>query len=114
MQLEQIREPVVDELRRLDEVIVARLASDVVLVNQVSPYIVGAGGAPMSAALEARVSQRLGVPSTQGYGMTEVTAVLTLGFTPATMRPGSVGKLLPAVQMRVVDPATGHDMRYGQ
>jgi 4-coumarate--CoA ligase len=30
------------------------------------------------------------------------------------MRPGSVGKLLPAVQMRVVDPATGHDMRYGQ
>jgi acyl-CoA synthetase (AMP-forming)/AMP-acid ligase II len=76
--------------------------------------IVGAGGAPMSAALEARVSQRLGVPCTQGYGMTEVTAVLTLGFTPATMRPGSVGKLLPAVQMRVVDPATGHDMRYGQ
>jgi hypothetical protein len=34
MQLENIREPVADELRRLDQVIVARLASDVVLVNR--------------------------------------------------------------------------------
>ena len=76
--------------------------------------IVGAGGAPMSAALEARVSQRLGVPCTQGYGMTEVTAVLTLGMTPATMRAGSVGRPIPGLQMRVVDPATGQDLPRGQ
>jgi len=57
MQLEDIREPVADELRRLDQVIVARLASDVVLVNQVSQYIVGAGGKrlrPLSVLLAAR------------------------------------------------------------
>jgi octaprenyl-diphosphate synthase len=57
MQLENIREPVADELRRLDQVIVARLASDVVLVNQVSQYIVGAGGKrlrPLSVLLAAR------------------------------------------------------------
>jgi hypothetical protein len=35
MQLDKIREPVADELRSLDRLIVARLASDVVLVNQV-------------------------------------------------------------------------------
>jgi octaprenyl-diphosphate synthase len=57
MQLEQIRQPVANELRRLDEVIVARLASDVVLVNQVSQYIIGAGGKrlrPLSVLLAAR------------------------------------------------------------
>lgn len=76
--------------------------------------IVGAGGAPMSAALEARVAQRLGVPCTQGYGMTEVTAVMTLGWTTATMRTGSVGRPAPGVQMRVVDPASDQDLPCGQ
>jgi octaprenyl-diphosphate synthase len=57
MQLQSIREPVAQELRRLDEVIVERLASDVALVNQVSQYIVGAGGKrlrPLSVLLAAR------------------------------------------------------------
>ena len=57
MQLDTIREPVADELRSLDRLIVARLASDVVLVNQVSQYIIGAGGKrlrPLSVLLAAR------------------------------------------------------------
>jgi octaprenyl-diphosphate synthase len=57
MQLDKIREPVADELRSLDRLIVARLASDVVLVNQVSQYIIGAGGKrlrPLSVLLAAR------------------------------------------------------------
>ena len=57
MQLDKIRKPVADELRRLDQLIVARLASDVVLVNQVSQYIIGAGGKrlrPLSVLLAAR------------------------------------------------------------
>ena len=57
MQLDKIREPVAEELRRLDQLIVARLASDVVLVNQVSQYIIGAGGKrlrPLSVLLAAR------------------------------------------------------------
>ena len=56
MQLDTIREPVADELRSLDRLIVARLASDVVLVNQVSQYIIGAGGKrlrPLSVLLRA-------------------------------------------------------------
>jgi octaprenyl-diphosphate synthase len=57
MQLERIREPVADDLRRIDRVIVERLASDVVLVNQVAQYIVGGGGKrlrPLSVVLAAR------------------------------------------------------------
>ena len=57
MQLEDIRALVADDLRRVDEVIVERLASDVVLVNQISRYIVGGGGKrlrPLSVLLAAR------------------------------------------------------------
>jgi octaprenyl-diphosphate synthase len=57
MQLEHIRALVADDLRQVDQVIVERLASDVVLVNQVSQYIVGAGGKrlrPLSVLLAAR------------------------------------------------------------
>jgi octaprenyl-diphosphate synthase len=57
MQLENIRALVADDLRQMDQLIVERLASDVVLVNQISQYIVGAGGKrlrPLSVLLAAR------------------------------------------------------------
>ncbi|MCM2312902.1 MAG: octaprenyl diphosphate synthase [Steroidobacteraceae bacterium] len=57
MQLEHIRTLVADDLRRLDAVIADRLASDVVLVNQVAQYIVSAGGKrlrPLSVIVAAR------------------------------------------------------------
>jgi octaprenyl-diphosphate synthase len=57
MQLEQIRRPVADDLRRVDQTIVESLASDIVLVNQISQYIVGSGGKrlrPLSVVLAAR------------------------------------------------------------
>jgi len=63
MQLEQIRGPVIDDLRRVDETIVKRLASDIVLVNQVSQYIVGSGGKrlrPLSVVLAARACGHVG------------------------------------------------------
>jgi octaprenyl-diphosphate synthase len=57
MQLEEIRALVTDDLRSVDQIIVDRLASDVVLVNQISQYIVGGGGKrlrPLSVVLAAR------------------------------------------------------------
>ncbi len=63
MQLEQIRGPVADDLRLVDETIVKRLASDIVLVNQVSQYIVGSGGKrlrPLSVVLAARACGHAG------------------------------------------------------
>jgi octaprenyl-diphosphate synthase len=81
MQLEQIREPVADELRRLDEVIVARLASDVVLVNQVSQYIVGAGGKrlrPLSVVLAARACGYAGEQHVEAAAVIEFIHTATL------------------------------------
>jgi acyl-CoA synthetase (AMP-forming)/AMP-acid ligase II len=75
---------------------------------------IGAGGASSSAALEAKVSARLGRPCAQGFGMTEVVAVLTSGLTPATYRAGSVGVPIPGTALRVVDPASGRDLGRGE
>src|SRR5215510_5461611 len=41
---ESVKRLVADDLREVDQVIRKRLASDVVLVNQVAEYIVGSGG----------------------------------------------------------------------
>ena len=81
MQLDQIREPVADELRRLDEVIVARLASDVALVNQVSQYIIGAGGKrlrPLAVVLAARACGYRGAQHVEAAAIIEFIHTATL------------------------------------
>jgi octaprenyl-diphosphate synthase len=63
MQLDQIRAPVTEDLRRVDATIVRRLASDIVLVNQISHYIIGSGGKrlrPLSVVLSARACGHTG------------------------------------------------------
>jgi octaprenyl-diphosphate synthase len=57
MQLEEIRALVKEDLESVDQTIVQRLTSDVVLVNQISQYIIGGGGKrlrPLSVLLAAR------------------------------------------------------------
>ncbi len=81
MQLERIREPVADDLRRLDQLIVERLASDVVLVNQVSQYIIGAGGKrlrPLSVLLAARACGYQGVLHVEAAAVIEFIHTATL------------------------------------
>ncbi|RPI15711.1 MAG: octaprenyl diphosphate synthase [Lysobacterales bacterium] len=81
MQLERIREPVGDELRRLDAVIVERLASDVVLVNQVSRYIIGAGGKrlrPLAVLLAARACGYAGDRHVEAAAVIEFIHTATL------------------------------------
>jgi len=81
MLLERIREPVSQELGRLDEVIVDRLASDVVLVNQVSQYIIGAGGKrlrPLSVLLAARACGYTGSLHVEAAAIIEFIHTATL------------------------------------
>ena len=57
MPLEEIRSLVEDDLRRVDQVVVERLASDVALVNEIARYIMTGGGKrvrPLSVLLAAR------------------------------------------------------------
>jgi octaprenyl-diphosphate synthase len=81
MQLNRIREPVAEDLRRIDQVIVERLASDVVLVNQVAQYIIGAGGKrlrPLSVLLAARACGYTGHHHVEAAAIIEFIHTATL------------------------------------
>ena len=81
MQLEDIRALLADDLRRVDQVIVERLASDVVLVNQISQYIIGAGGKrlrPLSVLLAARACGYTGRHHVEAAAIIEFIHTATL------------------------------------
>jgi long-chain acyl-CoA synthetase len=66
------------------------------------------GSAPLSADVITRY-EAVGVPLFEGYGLTEAAPVITLNLTPtgpdswADPKPGSVGRPLPGVEVRLVD-----------
>lgn len=72
------------------------------------------GGAALPAAVQARAARRLDCACTQVYGLTEASACVAAGLSAPDLRPGSVGRLLPGTQCRVVDPASGSDLPRGQ
>jgi len=60
------------------------------------------GGAPTDPAV-IRAFGRLGIPVIEGYGLTEASPVLTLN-PPRRPRPGTVGKPLDGVTIRISEP----------
>ena len=60
------------------------------------------GGAPADPQLLAGL-EALGLKAREGYGLTETAPVLTLSPFDAPIRPGSCGKILPFVEMCVLD-----------
>src|SRR5205807_2473906 len=67
-----------------------------------SIYAIISGGEPLPATLREAFRQRFGVPLYEGYGLTETSPVVSLN-TPQVSRPGSVGKPVPGVQIRIAD-----------
>lgn len=59
------------------------------------------GGSKVDAALIAQ-ARKMGLPTYEGYGLSECASVVSLN-TPHNDKPGSVGKLLPHVQARIID-----------
>jgi long-chain acyl-CoA synthetase len=68
--------------------------------------LVVAGGEALGAPLAERFEQAFGLPLLEGYGLTETSPVVAVNV-PGQHRPGSVGRLLPWVEARVVDEAEG-------
>jgi long-chain acyl-CoA synthetase len=78
---------------------------------------VSSGTAPLPAALREEFEARFGVPVLQAYGQTEAFGGIAIESVKDVLagrrRPGSVGKPLPGVELRIVDDG-GLDVAVGQ
>jgi long-chain acyl-CoA synthetase len=88
--------------RALLELPAARLREALVTVR-----LCTAGGAPLAPELLNRFHDVTGLDLFEGYGMTETGPVLTSTLVSGRPKPGSVGRPLPGVELRLVDPASG-------
>ena len=67
--------------------------------------VIGAGE-PLNPEVIAQVQEKWGLTLRDGYGQTEMTAVV--GNTPGSpVKPGSMGRPLPGCPVVLVDPASG-------
>jgi long-chain acyl-CoA synthetase len=68
---------------------------------------VSSGTAPLPASLREQFETRFGVPVLQTYGQTEAFGAVASERAPEVLagkrRPGSVGRALPGVEIRIVD-----------
>ncbi|MGZ4640400.1 MAG: AMP-binding protein [Actinomycetes bacterium] len=61
------------------------------------------GAAPMPASVLEQVHTATGLPVFEGYGLTEAAPGVTSTLVGGTAKPGSVGRALPGVELRLVD-----------
>ncbi|MCW0212318.1 MAG: AMP-binding protein [Pseudonocardia sp.] len=61
------------------------------------------GGAPLPPAWFAAFREATGLDILEGYGLSEAGPVVTSNQVGGTARPGSVGRPLPGVELRLVD-----------
>lgn len=71
------------------------------------------GAAPLGPELTEAVEKRLNIKIRQGYGMTEASPA-THYTVAGTERAGTVGLLMPSIEMRIIDPESGKDVPTGQ
>ncbi len=63
---------------------------------------------PLSEELVRRFEERIGLQVEQGYGLTETAPIVTSTVGTPVHKPGSAGRAVPGVELRVVDDA-GND-----
>ncbi|KAI0164891.1 hypothetical protein GGR57DRAFT_450903 [Xylariaceae sp. FL1272] len=102
----------------------ASIPPPVVLALAKSPFVskydlssvrfLNSGAAPLGRDLVEMVWDRLTIPIMQGYGLSETSPTLTKGLISEWKRyNGSVGKLLPNIEAKIVDP-DGKELASGQ
>ncbi len=95
--------------------VVVALGKHPIVDNYKFPHLkyLFSGAAPLGPELTDAVEKRLNVKIRQGYGMTEASPATHYTVAGAE-RSGTVGKLMPSIEMRIVDPESGKDVPTGQ
>ena len=75
--------------------------------------LIVSGSEALPDAVQQKFIARYGKPIMEGYGMTEM-APATHCAVPGRTKPHSVGRPVPGVLQRIVDPETGRDMPPGK
>jgi long-chain acyl-CoA synthetase len=75
-------------------------------LSSVRTLLSGAG--PLAEATVREFEERTGLAVEQGYGLTEAAPVVTTTLGAPVHKPGSAGRAVPGVRLRVVDEL-GHD-----
>lgn len=70
------------------------------------------GGEPLPRDVSDRFYERFGVRICEGYGMTETAPVTNVMLPDEQHKIGAVGRPLPGVVQRIVDPETGCDLGF--
>ncbi|MEZ5378570.1 MAG: class I adenylate-forming enzyme family protein [Acidimicrobiales bacterium] len=70
-------------------------------------------GAVMPGSVNQAFEERFGVTLLDGYGITETSTMVTMNWPNSSRIPGSCGFAVTGVGVRLVDPATGHDVGAG-
>ncbi|MEU6736573.1 SDR family NAD(P)-dependent oxidoreductase [Streptomyces physcomitrii] len=97
----------------------ATLHQLVAAAEEIAPALGGlrallVAGALTGAALGERFRTAFGVPLIDSYGSSETTGVITCNTLHEPRRPGSCGKAVPGIGVRVVDPRTRRDRTAGE
>jgi acyl-CoA synthetase (AMP-forming)/AMP-acid ligase II len=95
--------------------IVVALGKHPLVDNYKFPHLkyIFSGAAPLGPELTEAVEKRLNLKIRQGYGMTEASPA-THYTVAGEERVGTVGKLMPSTEGRMIDPETGKDVPTGQ
>jgi acyl-CoA synthetase (AMP-forming)/AMP-acid ligase II len=64
--------------------------------------LIGVAGAPLDLDLKARVEKELGLPLSNGFGITECSRGISGARSDAPRSDNAVGRLLPGIQARIV------------
>ena len=73
--------------------------------------LLASGAAPLPAAVLEQLATETGITVYEGYGLTETAPVVTSTLASPRVKPGSVGRPIPGVEVRLVDEPGRADLR---